>query len=284
MSEEILIGNFNWDEPEEIIEAIGGKTYFGKLRLYLSLQVQRFKTGQHFTLPGIWEYHFNEADNTSTPTGNLLPFKGMILGESKTHLHLVVAELLNKDHIPYQRIWRFNNWKDKDGDEIRPNAWEQYQFHEFKNLPQRDTLAVTGEIALKNPDDPKSWVHARYELTETGYTGQYEIKNYLANVVIYDSEQEWKKAEQEWRSQFSNGSNAQKNYSHYPQMWQSKPDALKKYVNKLHSEGKTHKAIALSAKLISEDGNPANNANGDEVNVVALLAELLDLPEPMVTL
>jgi hypothetical protein len=264
--------------------------YFGKMRAFIGLQVKRFQKGQYIELPGVLNYPFDEASQTSQPPTGPYRRNGMSFGKSKDYLHCIVAELEDRDGKIYQRKIISFSWyeyeKNEDGSNgnTRPNIWNDYLKAEFLKLsqPERYKIANTGNASFENPDSPESWAYVMFNLLPTGYTYQYDTKKYFANISLFNTEQEMRKAEKERQSQF-NG-NDQKDYSHYPQMWQSKPEALAKFAQKQSDQGKSYREIAIACKLMNENGTPADNANGSKIDVVALIAQLLNVPEPMVTL
>lgn len=265
MSNEFNLGSPKWEDDEKAIES-GGITKFAKARLYYPLYVNRFVSGEHFTLPGVFYDEYDEDTKVSTRIGEK-EFRGMTLSEnSKYHLALVVLESKNKEDEWYQRQIQFNNWKDKDeetGDYLGC-AWLDFQKQEMLQLSTSDRAALV-EAAKNN-----AWAFIQYTEAETGYTGQYEIKKYLSDIAVFKSEKEWADAEDTFRSQFSD--NDTPSDSSHPVAWEGDGGAnLKWAIDQTKEHG------WKPAKIIEElELKGAKTPNGEPVDVNAIVSEVLE--------
>ena len=275
MSNEFNLGKPKWEDDEQAIEG-SGNTKFAKARFYYPLHVNRFVGGEHFTLPGVFYDEYDEDTKVSTRIGQK-EFRGMTLSEnSKYHLALVVLESKNKEGQWYQRQIQFGNWKDKDeetGDYLGC-AWLDFQKKEMLQLSVGDRAALI-EAATNN-----SWAFIQYTEAETGYTGQYEIKKYLTDIVVFKNEKEWGETEKTFRSQFSD--NDTPSDSPYPVGWGDSEGIEKNLVwaKKEAIEKKWTDELAVAGMGIAGTKTP----NGNPVNVKWLVSEVLNKPEAMVNL
>ncbi len=265
-NEDFLIGDPKWDEEEEAVEG-GGNTNFAKARLYYPLYVNRFKTGEHFALPGVFYDKYDETTKVSSRIGPK-EFRGMTLSKGgKYYMALVVLEMQNKEHQWYQRQIQFCNWKDKDSSGC---AWLAFQKEEMRQLSDSDQTVLI-QAARDN-----SWTFIQYVEAETGYTGQYEIKKYLTDIVVFKSEKEWQEAETAFRSQFSDdGVSSDPTTLIYPASWDigdTTPEGMIAHGRTLE-KGMSDENLAKELR-IKVDGKSALTQDVKSVNVAALIAEI----------
>lgn len=82
--------------------------------------------------------------------------------------------------------------------------------------------------------------------------------------------------------------NCDKHPDKYPDTWVASNSAKKmlEYGKELASSGKTHKEVAIELHLLPGDDHEARtkNTKGEEVDVKGILAEIFDIPSPMIDL
>jgi len=260
-----------WNEKEEAVEG-GSKTRFAKIRLFYPLHVNRFTTGEHFTLPDVFYDEYDEDAKVSTRIGPK-EFRGMTLAKSgKFHMALVVLEMQNKDGQWYQRQTQFSNWKDKDATGC---AWLDLQKAEMEKL------AVIDRNALVQTGKDNSWVFVQYNEADTGYEGQYEIKKYLTDIVVFENEKKWQEAQANFQAQFSDN-NVDPTNSLYPARWykETTPDEMIAYARTIELDYNDNESLAEQLQL-TDNGKIALTQDGKEVDVEAIIAEVRDIPEEM---
>lgn len=263
-----LDSNPKWNETEEAVEG-GGKTKFAKMRLFYPLPVNRFVTGEHFTLPDVFYDEYDEDAKVSTRIG-IKEFRGMTLAKgSKFHMALVVLEMQNKELQWYQRQTQFGNWKDKDDDgNLLGCAWLEFQKAEMEKLAEadRNALVQTGK--------DNSWAFVQYNEADTGYEGQYEIKKYLTDIVVFENEEKWQAAQDNFQAQFSDNNVGPKN-SPYPAVWHKDTTVEKMFVYARKSAQLVLSDEDLAVRLQLKDGDKiALTEDGKEVDVDAIIAEV----------
>lgn len=268
-NKDYLDSNPKWDEKEEAVEG-GGKTKFAKMRMYYPLHVNRFKTGEFFTLPDVFYDEFDEDTKISTRIG-IKEFRGMTLAKSgKYHMALVVLEMQNKHQQWYQKQIQFGNWKDKDEDtkELLGCAWLEFQKAEMEKLSPSDRNAPV-QAAKDN-----SWTFIQYNEADTGYEGTYEIKKYLTDIVVFKNEKEWQVAQAEFQAQFSE-SDASAN-SHYPADWydstKSPPVTPESVISWAREPSQDALKVDVLAKRLQL--STSLTPGGKKVDVDAIMAEI----------
>lgn len=280
---------------------------YAKMCFLAGLSVEKaFEAGVSLILPGITRTKY-EAGHSPTSTGE--PFSFPILKikpGSKDKLYTIIMREVNRDGQEFDNVFRFKNYneavqtkevdangqpiknekgKDKyskvkgeDGKYVNErNAFYDFQAPELAKLKASNPagyakLEMTGR-ALFSGDQEKAWVYVKAFVDDTGYDKGNEVRQYLKDITIFSSKEEWEKAKKE-TGQPSNGVS----YDHYPRVWGSDPARLREFVTTANAAGKPHAVIAKEGLLEGEA------INGQPVNVKALLAEILDIPENMVTL
>ncbi len=261
------LGKPKWEEEEEAVEG-GGKTKFAKMRMYYPLHVNRFVKGEHFTLPDVFDDDYDKDTKVSTRIGPK-EFRAMTLAKSgKYHMALVVLEMQNKELQWYQRQTPFGNWKDKDDDgNVLGCAWLEFQKTEMEKLSpaDRNTLVQTGK---KN-----SWAFVQYNEADTGYEGQYEIKKYLTDIVVFENEEKWQAAQANFQAQFSDNTVAPAD-SPYPAVWHNgtTPEEMIAQGKSIEQDY-TNKGLAEKL-LLTDKGKIVKTQDGKEVDVDAIIAEI----------
>lgn len=266
-----------WEEDDQILEE--GQRKFAKARLYYPLRVDRFQTGQKFTLPGVFYDEFDDATQTSERIGLKEFGPAMTLNpKAKWELAILVTEEFDKNGKPYQRQLKMPvnfNETDQDSGEKHPNLWFDFQRAEVSKLSSKDRVAL-GKAGAYN-----KWVYIAYDKTPTGYTGQYDPKSYVANIATYKNEAEWQAANEAHFAQFQNGQTPAT--SHYPDDWRDVEAMIKWGKEMADKYGKNnYPRIAVQTQLV-ENGVIAKTANGQECDVNAIVNEMLmvDIPPEM---
>ena len=303
-------------DPANVQEVDDKKEYliFCKLCFLNGLGVKRFATGEKLTLPGVEVSVFENGQ----PTGEMKPFQfpAMKIQPGSEHkLFTMIAHKTDKDGKEYDKIFNFHNWNeyvqipelDEAGNKVLNekgytnyiNALDSYELDENgkpkgKPFNERNAFAhlqfpVLAELGKNNPvghakllatgpalfrgQTDKAWVYASYIETETGYDKGRELRHYLKDITIFSTKEEWEAA----RSENGKVSTAP-SFGHYPKAWESDPTALQTYIKDAAAGGKSHQQIVAEGMIEGEA------INGQPVNVRALLAEVLNVPEPMVKL
>lgn len=262
-----------WEEDDQILE---DQRKFAKARLYYPLRVDRFQTGQKFTLPGVFYDEFDDATQTSERIGLKEFGPAMTLNpKAKWELAILVTEEFDKNGKPYQRQLKMPvnfNETDQDSGEKHPNLWFDFQRAEVSKLSSKDRVAL-GEAGAYN-----EWVYIAYDKTPTGYTGQYDPKSYVANIATYKNEAEWRAENDAHYAQSQNGQTPAT--SHYPDGWGNAIEDMLNY-GKNDLDHSDHAKLAEELQLVV-DGQPAPTADGTPCDVKRILAEVLGCSEEMV--
>lgn len=269
---------------------------------------QDFKQADwNLVFPGITDTRF-EKGKGPVNTGEPLTMRfTRVKPGSKDKIYYIILREYNSNNEPYFNALKFKNFngtltrkrlnpdgtvvlKDNGkeayetvyGEDKKPvyerNAFFDFQAEELAKLKASNPAAyakfeATGK-ALFNGNQQAAWIPIRYTSAQTGYDKSFgEVREYLKDIVIFNSVEEWEKAKKE-TGQTSNGIS----YDHYPRVWGSDPARLQEFVKTANAAGKPHAVIAKEGLLEGEA------INGQPVNIKALLAEILDIPENMVTL
>mgnify|MGYP001605266481 CR=1 FL=1 len=283
MTTEELNVDFNWDEPL-VTEAVGeGKRQFAKVRM-LPVPVIPFQKGASFTLPNVHNDQYN-ADSKTTVRQGLKQFNGMKQGKTdKGHtIYVLVATKADREGNEYQRVKWFKSWTEKD----RKNVWAELQFPALKGLDNANRAKLMGQ-----------GIHAGYDEVPTGEQATIDGKDYdtkyWTSFTVFTDEAKMKEAEKAFFAQFTDGSNGTTpalDLTNIPAGWLTGDAA--KYESGVASMFKETvrqvgllgmKGGAIKVKILNSEGQPNLNQQNQPINAVALLAKILDTPEPMIDL
>lgn len=305
MSEQQNIWDFDLDNPGTSTDDKPNYIHFCKVRFFPGLPIQRFVKGGKLTFPGLFKTDWNLSPPQLTTDPLYFPAAEMKPGASDK-LFWFVCEEDNQEGKPIHVVHRFHSWNEQvreitkdeagnnvigdDGYPVREyitddegkriyerNAYFDHQLAELQKLPKADyeKLKMTGQVGWQSPDAPNAWAYIRYLAAETGYTKGGEIRTYLKDIVVYANREEWLKAREEELPASTDNGVLQ---TPVPVAWQSTPQALIDTIKAL-SQNQSMADVAKSAGLVG-----AKDANGNDVNAVALLAEILDVPEANIIL
>jgi hypothetical protein len=254
--------DYSWGDKPQETDVSGGKIHFAKLRVVPPINIVPFQSGEHFTIPGVFNDAFDEATQTSSRQG-LKEFRGMKKGRtSKGHkLYILVAEKETKDSNSYQIIKRFNSWKTRDETVFE---WGDRQWPALLKIDAqyRERVKKTGFVS---PDSPEAWVYAKFAQEATGNTwtnneGQEIERHFWTDFVIYPDRDTWKKASDEYFAQFQTQDVVENVGRHYPAAW---GDNVQTMLANLNSalKGGMDVEVAKNTYMVAGfdfDGNPVN--------------------------
>ncbi len=273
--------DFNWDEP--LITDAGtleGKRQFGLVRMVV-VPVIPFQKGASFTLEGVYDSY--KSKDASEPV--LKVFSGMKQGKTdqKHTIYVLVSEKTTKEGKSYQAVKWFKSWPEKD----RMNVWAELQFPAIKTFDNANRAKFVGQ-----------GIYAGYDEVATGekvdIEGKEQDLKYWTNFTVFANIEAIKKAETEFFAQFTDGSNGTTpalDLSNIPVGWLTGDAA--KYESGVASMFKETvrqvgllgmKGGAIKVKILNAEGQPNLNQQGQPIDAVALLAKILDTPEPMIDL
>lgn len=266
--------DWSFDDTPEETEVTGGKIHFAKLRVIPPVNIVPFQSGEHFTIPGVFNDVYDEATGTSTRQG-LKEFRGMKKGKTLKHhrLYILVAEKENKDGSPYQIIKRFNSWKGRDESVYE---WGEKQFPALKAIDAqyREAVKKTGFVS---PDSPESFVYARFVQEATGNTwdndGEEMERHFWNDFTIYPNREAWKAASDEHFAQFQQDDSqpVSQDTGHYPATWGTNIEGMLSGLNGSLKNGMTNDVAANAFQL------NGNDFNGQPVDVDRVLNEARNL-------
>ena len=282
--ESMLDTDFNWDEPLVTDAGTGeGKRQFAKVQMKV-IPVIPFQKGASFTLPNVHNDQYN-VDSKTTVRQGLKSFNGMKQGKTdKGHtIYVLVATKADREGNEYQRVKWFKSWTEKD----RKNIWAELQFPALKGLDNANRAKLMGQ-----------GIYAGYDEVPTGEQATIDGKDYdtkyWTNFTVFADEAKMKEAEKAFFAQFADGSNGATpalDLTNIPAGWLTGDVA--KYESGVASMFKETvrqvgllgmKDGAIKVKILNSEGQPNPNQQGQPIDAVALLAKILDTPEPMIDL
>lgn len=280
---EVPAGFLMSDEAAMDTEGSSGSTHFGALRLYIKA-VTPYLAGQHFTIPGVFQYREDKASETWLNEG-LKQFKGFTLG-GKSRLFIMVSEETNKNEQKYQRVKVFKSWKEKDKDFDPPVVHFEWQTHELPAIRQLPADVVTSFEAGKI-------IYAKYEVLPTGRKFKRQGEEgesgatYWGDFQLHPSWDALMAAKKDHFGQFgANGVNgtvaAGVDLSNFPEIWHNKDNPAKGQADLFAQirtvQGGKFIEKAKEVMLIGPNGQPVKRLGKDEpVNLGELFAQALDV-------
>ncbi len=310
MSTEELNVDFNWDDVEspnienmetgDSDESTRGKVLFARYR-YFHIPVEWAKGTPGFPLPGVFLDRYQEG-GPSLREGPYFVKGAQPKGGSKSFVNVIVAEATNRDGSTYQRVDQFTSF-----DEV----WHKAQWPALKQLSQDNLskLQSTGQNAInlarqkKTAEqinaDASTWVYGRSTLIKSDIVGKKQDGSpratyYRNEFAFFANAQEWTKARDAFFAQFADGTNGATpalDLTNIPAGWLTGDAA--KYESGVASMFKETvrqvgllgmKSGAIKVKILNAEGQPNVNQQGQPIDAVALLAKILDTPEPMIDL
>ena len=252
----------SFEEPEE-----PNRKRFGLMRMVVQPVQKVYEKGAGFTVEGIAASDFDiEAGREEN---GLKLFRGYkAVKKSKRLLIIFVAELEAQDGSTYQMVKSYSNQPDRKDD-----------FDYWKELIFPEVLAKIPKNKRATFEGPGLWVEFSEIPTGQEYDGN-SIK-YWGEFKIHPNEESLKAAETAFYKGFDQGkNNSTGQYDHYPAVWESSPESLKETAQNMANDGKSYQEIVAECMLEGEA------INGSEVDVKALLVELLnlDISAPMINL
>jgi hypothetical protein len=280
-------------ETGDAEESSLGKTVFGKYR-YFHIPVEYAKGDPGFPLPGVYNDRYDTATQTSVREPGPYMVKGMKLATGKKFVNILVVEQTDKNGRTFHRVDQHPGftdlWKDYQWPAIKENA---------KMLTATGARAIEAMRAGKNWTEinalPGVWVYGKSSLVKSPLKrakqdGTEGDTYYRTDFVFYGSEAEMKKVETEFWAErgggSTNGSAPQVDLSRFPVMWAKSsgmPDALYAKINKEMRAGKSAREAAVASMLMSKDGAPMANADGQPVDVAWIFGQALGMPAEMFT-
>jgi len=268
--------DFDFDFSDEQATAGGGKTYFGRYRL-IRIPGHATKEDVSFTIPGLFDYTFDESTQTYLNAG-LHTFKKLMKNpNAKTSIFILVNEREQKNGTTHQKILHFIS-SDKE-------RWGAEQWPALKAIPETYQQKIV-----------KEWVYGQHTeadstRTFTGNDGNKRHNQYYADFVMYPNRETWQAAKDEFYAKDGSSSTANgagldlSNFpggewaSDNPTTLKESYAALKDTIVKAGTNPFTFIKTAKELSLVNPHGKVVSRINSDEpIDLPALFAEMLDVP------
>lgn len=277
---EVPAGFLMSDEAAMDTEGGSSRHHFAALRLLIK-GVTPYQAGQHFELPGIYQYREDKTTNTWLNEGPR-QFKGFVLG-GKSRLYILVATKQDKSGNSYQMVKTLKSWREKDKESGEYHFdWQNFQLPAIRQLPADVVTALESGKTLFMEFESLS---TGRKFKRQGDEGEGEA-TYWGNFKVYPTLEALKAAEKEFFSQFSNGSNGLvggPDMSNFPEIWNNSANP-QKGVEDLYAQIRTAQAGKWADKakelmLIGPNGQPVKKLGKDEpINLGELFAKAMDVP------
>jgi hypothetical protein len=276
MSDDFLLNqDFDWEAEDNIdlTPPPSGKHQVAKLQLHVVAVTKSFISGDFVSIPGVRGGQYDEQDED----GNKM-LKGWKKG-GKHKLFVLVATKWDKEGNSYQVVKQYPNVQSRN-DQV--HYLNEFVMPELKKLPDSHRQQLIGPgiyVGFDNLDTGTYWV----DESEIDPEKKKKSIFYWGNFVVYADHDALKAAEDEFFNRVTSGGNGSDN-GHYPESWSTDISGMVSYAKQLKDEEKPVKEIAKTLMFYGEDGQPVKAINGSEVNIKAVLSEVLDIPEPMIEL
>lgn len=283
--------DIEWDKPEELDESnlsTGSYPDWGLLELAAVKNVTLFAKGETLTLPEI------------VINGQPFTRNGIKLGGPTKAFFFTLKGNNSQTGEPFTAVRMYHNqagFKIEDKDKY-PHLYltEKQQAYLNKNGSvyvsdwanmQKPVLANVLKDKVQRLDKGGLWVRAEnttYHVRETDQLdNESKPKKYYAkywsDFTIFETEAAMLAAKAE-----EVGASVQSNGLMYPANLVDWVDMTNNTLKKFVESGLSHKEAAIKGQLMNDKGVPSNDVNGNPVNVKAILAKALDVPEDFITL
>lgn len=273
---EVPAGFLLSDEAMADTEGGGSRHHFAAVRLLIK-GVTPYQAGQHFEIPGIFQYREDKATGTWLNEGPR-QFKGFTLG-GKSRLYILVATKQDKNGNSYQMVKVLKSWREKDKESGEYHFdWQNFQLPAIRQLPADVVTALESGKTL----------YMEFESLSTGrkFKRQDEGEGeatYWGNFKVYKTLEELKAAEKEFFGQFNGANGAGPDLSNFPEIWNNSQNPAKG-VEDLYAQIRTVTGGKFAEKakelmLITPNGQVVKRLGSDQpVNLGELFAKAMDVP------
>lgn len=259
----------------------GARHHFAAVKLLIK-GVTPYQAGQHFEIPGVFQYREDKATGTWLNEGPR-QFKGFTLG-GKSRLYILVATKQDKNGNSYQMVKVMKSWREKDKESGEYHFdWQNFQLPAIRQLPADVVTALESGKTL----------FMEFESLGTGrkFKRQDEGEGeatYWGNFKVYPTLEALKAAEKEFFAQFgaangSNGAITGVDLSNFPEIWNNSQNPAKG-VEDLYTQIRTAQAGKWADKakelmLIGPNGQPVKRLGKDEpIDLAELFATAMGVP------